>query len=132
VDAMYDSIVNRVGEKHPILIRAVLVKKIVEIAKEAESIDSFIYDIGSSDTDFFSTFVKGIIEREAVGKWINRDGDIASPVLTVDQHCGLLGCVAFEMWVSGQAFIKQEEAEIAAEMYCDSEGVGPSSTYQVK
>ena len=79
----------------------------------------FLEKIHASGPDFFSVFVRGIIEREANEKWIDRSGEreVGAPLLSVDEHCELLAknC-ARNTWASRVDFLKREQLEFVADV----------------
>lgn len=118
-EKIYNGISERITPEHSLLTRAVLVEKLVDIASE-NSFESFIQKIQASGADFFSTFIHGIIEREANDKWLDRSGDVNSPLLSVDEHCELLSFVAISMWESHVDYLKIDLLEFASDYFCES------------
>ena len=53
------------NENHPLLTRAVLVKRLLDVAEEDGGIDELLVQLGNSPTDYFAVFLKAILEREA-------------------------------------------------------------------
>src|SRR5690606_22878210 len=99
-EIIYDRVAERLGSDHSLLTRPVLVRRLVDIASESPSLDAFLERIHNSGPDFFAVFVRGIIEREANEKWIDRSGeqDVGKPLLSVDEHCELLSAIALATW----------------------------------
>ncbi len=75
--------------------------------------------LDKSGTDFFSVFVRNIIEREANEKWLDRvgQGEFISPLLTVEEHCELLSSVALTMWGSKVEYLTNDHLELAIELF---------------
>ena len=95
---LYDKVADRLkNTDHPVLTRAVLVRRLLDVAKEETDLDKFLLRLGQSQTDYFYDFVESIIERE-VHKWIDKSGT-NKPLLTLDEHHELLSLLAFEMWL---------------------------------
>ena len=129
---LYDKVSNRLGCDHPLVTRPVLVRRLVDIAKNSESIDEFLTRLQSSGGDFFSVFVQGIIEREALEKWIDRSGEVAQPLLTVKEHCELLALVALEMWQTRVDFLKVETLEFVTDYFSELKKKAPSLAAQIR
>ena len=118
-EAIYNRVAERLGATHSLLTRPVLVTRLLDIAGKSDSLENFIERIQSSGSDFFSVFVRGIIEREATEKWIDRSGDMGSSLLTVDEHCELLSLIAIGMWESRTEYLKKDHLEMIAEYFCE-------------
>lgn len=113
---------ERLSSDHALLTRAVLVKRLVDVAKKTRTLDGFLDQLQNSDADFFSVFVRGLIEREAHEKWINRDlkDGVGTPLLTIDEHCELLSQIALVMWEDRVDFLKRDGLEFAADYFCET------------
>lgn len=131
-EGIYHRVAERLGEDHSLLTRPVLVKRLVDIAQQSESLDKFIEQIHSSGSDFFSVFVRNIIEREANEKWIDRSGDIGATLITVDEHCELLALIAINMWETRIEYLKQDHLDIVAEYFCESKRLSSQKSQQVR
>ncbi|EOC1329130.1 hypothetical protein C3E80_16545 [Cronobacter malonaticus] len=129
---IYSRVVERLGEEHSLLTRPVLVKRLVDIAQQSVSLQKFIEKIHSSGSDFFSVFVRSIIEREANEKWIDRSGDIGATLITVDDHCELLALIAVTMWESRIEYLKQDHLDMVAEFFCESKRLTSQQAQQVR
>lgn len=131
-EAIYESVCNRLGENHALLTRPVLVKRLVDIAEASSSLESFIDQIQISGADFFSVFVRGIIEREANEKWIDRSGEIGTSLLTVDEHVELLSRVALAMWDARLDYLKRDMLEFESDLYCENKRKSPFQSQQIR
>ncbi|ADO10844.1 hypothetical protein Pvag_2685 [Pantoea vagans C9-1] len=129
---IYARVVERLGENHSLLTRPVLVKRLVDIAQQSLSLENFIEQIHSSGSDFFSVFVRSIIEREANEKWIDRSGEIGATLITVDDHCELLALIAINMWESRIEYLKQDHLDVVTEYFCDSKRLSSQQSQQVR
>jgi hypothetical protein len=116
---VYNRVSERLGPTHSLLTRPVLVRRLVDIAIETSSLDSFLERIHASGADFFSVFVRGIVEREAHEKWVDRSGEIGTPLLTVDEHCELLAQVALAMWDARVDYLKQDLLEFVTDYFTE-------------
>ena len=93
----------------------------MDIAERSSSVDEFLTLLETSGQDYFSVFVRGIVERKACDVWIDRSttGEIKGPLLTVDEHCELLSLIALEMWQSRVDFLKVESLEFVTEYFTE-------------
>lgn len=126
-EAIYESVCDRLGANHALLTRPVLVKRLVDIAEASESLTGFIDQIQVSGPDFFSVFVRGIIEREATEKWIDRSGEIGTALLSVEEHVELLSRLALAMWDARLDYLKRDLLEFESDLYCE---IKRKSTFQ--
>jgi hypothetical protein len=131
-DLIYDRVRERLGETHSLLTRPVLVRRLVDIACQSPSLEGFLEGIHASGPDFFSVFVRSIIEREANEKWIDRSGEVGSPLLTVDEHCELLSHVAVSMWEARLDYLKREHLEFVTDYFCETKRKNAFQTQQIK
>lgn len=131
--ALYEIVLRRFGDpKHPLLSRAVLVKRLFDVADKAEDLKRLVESLGSKPRDYFYQFVNAIVEREAQEKWLDKVGDPQMPLLSMDEHHELLALVAQEMWLGATNALTGEFMDAIAEMFCESKAKTPSVTRQVK
>ncbi|MBL4759571.1 MAG: hypothetical protein JKY80_01790 [Mariprofundaceae bacterium] len=133
-EGLYSKIIKRLGPKHPILTRAVLVKRLVDVIQESDSIDDFLCSLHTSGADFFAVFVRGLIEREANEKWIDRSGesDVGTSVLSIDGHNELLTYVALAMWESKVNYLKGDYLEFVADDFCETTRADAYQSQQIR
>lgn len=133
-EALYQRVSERLSPQHALLTRAVLVKRLVDVAKESPTLDDFLDQLQKSGADFFSVFVRGLIVREANEKWLDRDlkDGVGSPLFTVDEHCELLSQIALSMWESKVDFLKRDALEFAADYFCESARKNAFQALQVR
>ena len=130
--SLFDQVAEALGDRqHPLLTRAVLVKRLMEFAISNTARDQVIEKVSTAE-DYFGEFVGSIIEREAVEKWIDKTGELAQPLLTVDEHHELLADIALEMWVNENAALKADVLDAIAELYAESCGKDARITIQVR
>lgn len=136
VDAerIYERVSERLKPTHSLLTRPVLVRRLVDIAIQSPSLDAFLDRIHTSGTDFFSVFVRGIVEREANEKWIDRsgDGNIGEPLLSADEHCELLSLVSLAMWEARVDFLKRDNLEFVTDYYCETKRKNVFQSKQIR
>lgn len=131
---LYRCASERLGKDHALLTRAVLVKRLVDVATTCPSMEQFLDQLHQSGTDFFSVFVRGLIEREANEKWIDRSGDrdVGSPLLTVEEHCDVLSQVALSMWESRVDYLKRDSLEFVADYFNESNRKSTLQAQQIR
>lgn len=131
---LYQRLSERLTPDHALLTRAILVKRLVDVAKESLTFDDFLNQLQKSGADFFAVFVRGLIEREANDKWLDRDlkDGVGTPIFTVDEHCDLLSQVALSMWEAKVDFLKRDTLEFAADYFCEMAGKSTSQAGQVR
>lgn len=119
---LYLRVSERLSPDHALLTRAVLVKRLVDVAKKSPTLDGFLDQLQRSGADFFSVFVRGLIEREANEKWLDRDlkDGVGTPLFTVEEHCDLLSQIALSMWEGKVDFLKRDALEFAADYFCET------------
>lgn len=131
-EKVYNHISDRLKPTHSLLTRPVLVRRLLDIAIESTSLDHFLEKIYVSGADFFSVFVRGIIDREANDKWIDRSGEVGSPLLSADEHCELLSYVAMGMWEARVDYLKLDHLDFVADYFCESKRKTPLQTQQIR
>ena len=131
--ALYEMVVGSLGASHPLVTRAVLVRRLVDVASEDGSeLSGLLGRIGQRPQDYFFEFVSAIVEREAKIKWMDKSGEPPQPLLSVDEHHALLSMVAHEMWLSSTDDLRTDEVGFVAEMFTEEEGKSPSVSRQIR
>ncbi len=133
-EVLYHRVCDRIGASHALLTRAVLVKRLADVAMDSPSLDALLEKIQVSGPDFFSVFVRSIVEREAQEKWIDRSGkdEIGAPLLSVDEHIELLAQVAVSMWESRLDYLKRDSLEFVSDYFCESTGKSSHQAQQIR
>lgn len=131
-EIIYDRVSERLGKKHSLLTRPVLVRRLVDIASESPSLEDFLGRIHASGADYFSVFVRGIIEREAIEKWVDRSGEVGMPLLTVDEHCELLSLVALGMWEARVDYLNRDHLEFTTDFFSETKRKSAFQAQQIK
>lgn len=119
-ESIYVQVENQLELEHPLLTRAVLVERLLDIAEEGEDRLNLLDRIGGDPSDYFRQFIGSIIEREATGKWIDKSGEPAQPLLSVEEHYELLSELALEMWTNGVDRLPADIVTFVAEMFAES------------
>jgi uncharacterized protein YjbI with pentapeptide repeats len=130
--ALYDTVVSRLGVDHSLITRPVLVRRLVDIAERSSSMDDVLTKLQTSGNDFFAVFVRSIVEREANEVWIDRSGEVKQPLLLVEEHCNLLSLIALEMWQSRVDFLKTDSVEFTTDYFCETNRKSPGVAAQIR
>ena len=117
-EPVYDSVSKQLGSDHPLLTRAVLAKRLVDVAEQDE-IENLLMCLGTNVADYFFHFVNAIVEREVTEKWIDRSGFPHQPLLTVDEHHVLLAMIAKEMWITSSDAIDGDYLNLITELFAE-------------
>ncbi len=132
-EAIHNEVAARLkDEQHPLLTRAVLVKRLLNVAEEDGGLAELLEQLGHSPTDYFSVFVNAILEREAQEKWIDASGEAAKPLLKVSEHVELLSSVALEMWLLSTESVKVDLLDTIAELFCETRNLPAAVAAQIK
>jgi len=109
---LFETIASRLNEDHALLTRAVLARRLIEEYAKTDDREALIEEFSqATGEEYFDQFVSRIVRREANEVWIDRSGDPARPLLSVEEHHTILSSVAEEMWRSGVNSIKGETLE---------------------
>ena len=131
-EEIYSIISQRLGsESHPILTRPVLVKQLIEVFKDIDSLNNFVSKLESVNS-YFPEFVDAIIEREANLKWIDTSGEPFKPILTIEQHYELLSLLAEEMWINSSELMRDSVLDLIAELFSEQNKFNVQTTRQIK
>ena len=132
-DRLFAVVSERLGDdRHPVLTRAVLVKRLVDVATEDEDLSTLLDRIGRDQRDYFHDFVGGIVEREARFKWTDKSGDSLGALLTTDEHHELLSMVAQEMWLGATDELGTDVVTLVVEMFADAKKKSPAVARQIQ
>ncbi len=131
-DRLFSVVSKRLGDEHPVLTRAVLVKRLVDVAAEEDDLSTLLDRIGLDQRDYFHDFVGSIVEREARFKWVDRSGDSLGELLTNDEHHELLSMVAQEMWLGTTDELGTDVVTLVVEMFADAKQKSPAVVRQIQ
>jgi len=121
IDGIYSTVAARLGPGHPLLTRAVLVKRLFDVAVDTTDRNDLAQRLGENPHDYFYTFVNAIVHREAVDKWIARvAGEANEPLLSLAEHHQLLSNIALEMWQTGRNSLRSDLLSIVVDLFCES------------
>ena len=130
--ALFDEAADKLGPEHPLLTRAVLVRRLMDLAEDQARRHDLIESIRTDKEGYFDQFVESIMAREANEKWIDKSGDPARPLMAVLQHRVLLAEVAHEMWICETSALRAEVLESVVDMYAESNAMTTSTTNQIR
>lgn len=128
---IYNDFEQRLSRDHPLLTRAVLVRRLLDVAADTKGREELISHIQENPQVFFRQFVGSIIAREANEKWIDKVGDPAGPLISEDEHYELLSSIAQEMWGNKSESLRAEVLELIAELFADSKKKDKVVTNQI-
>lgn len=129
---IYDQVAARFAADHPLLTRAVLVRRLFDVTRGVRDVGELLSRMGNKPQDYFHQFVLAIIEREASEKWLDKEGREGRSLLSVDEHLALLAAVAREMWVSTTDALREDVVDVVADMFCDERQKSPAIARQVR
>ncbi|WP_242345074.1 NACHT domain-containing protein [Anaeromyxobacter terrae] len=130
-DLIYDDVSARLGPDHPLLTRAVLVKRLLDVAENVGDRDALLRTLEPHAEDFFPQFVDAIINREATEKWITNSGEPREPLLSREEHHQLLAMIAQEMWENRVDALSGPVLDSIAELYAEGREKGPDLARQI-
>lgn len=130
---IYETVSARLGADHPLLTRAVLVKRLFDVAGECVDQTELAAMLGNSPHDYFFTFVDAIVKREASEKWLEKvTGDVKVPLLEIDEHHELLANIAQEMWLSSVNSLRYDVLDVIVDIFTDGRHKKATVIRQVK
>lgn len=130
---IYETVSTRLGVDHPLLTRAVLVRRLFDVASNATDRNQLVALLGNNPQDYFYTFVDAIVKREASEKWLDRvSGDVLEPLLELGEHHLLLSQIALEMWQTSTNSLRFDLLDVVVELFCESRGKSARVVRQVK
>jgi uncharacterized protein YjbI with pentapeptide repeats len=132
-NGVYETVAARLGDDHPLLTRAVLVRRLFDVVSDAGDRNELAALLGNNPHDYFYTFVDAIIKREASEKWLARvSGEVMEPLLEQPEHHLLLAQIASEMWQTSSNSLRFDILDVIVELFCESRGKAPRVVRQVK
>lgn len=130
---IYAAVSARLKPDHPLLTRAVLVRRLFDVAAEKGDRPALMAMLGNAPHDYFYTFVDAIVRREASEKWLARvSGDVNEPLLTVNEHHQLLSLIAQEMWQTSTTSLRYDVVDALVDLFAESLGKRAVVTRQIK
>jgi hypothetical protein len=131
-DDLYSMFELRLGADHPVLSRAFLVERLIDLAESSETLEQLAAELGSAPQDYFFKFVETLVEREARLKWLDKSGDAAQPLLSLDEHHELLAAIAREMWQSSANALRLDVIDVIVDMFAEPKKRGPTFVRQIR
>lgn len=129
---IYQSITGQLGSGHPILTRAVLVKKLVDVANETTNLSRLLGRVAHDKSDYFFHFVEGIVDREAHYKWLDKSGLASSALLSTEEHHELLSMISEEMWIGATDRVGTDVLQTIAEIFAENRHKSPLVSRQIR
>lgn len=130
---IYETVAARLGGEHPLLTRAVLVRRLFDIASDCQNASDLAALLGTNPHDYFFIFVNAIVEREASEKWLARvSGEIMEPLLDVDEHHQLLSLIAQEMWQSSANSLRLDILDVLVDIFCEERRKSAAAIRQIR
>ena len=114
---------------HPLLTRAVFVRRIVDLARDT---DLEFVERANDVNDLFRPFIDSILEREIKYKWVDNSSGIAMSLLTTEEHHDLLGLLAEEMFLSKRTALPISTCQDYSDIFCDARRKSPMLARQVR
>lgn len=131
-ESVYETVAARLGDTHPLLTRAVLVRRLFDVLEGTDRA-ALVDLLGVNPHDYFFTFVDAIVKREASEKWLARvAGEVMEPLLLQGEHHQLLSHIALEMWQSSSTSLRYDVLDVIVEIFCESLSKSGAVTRQVK
>lgn len=130
---LYEQVRLRLGASHPGLTRAVLVRRLFEIA-ERGGVGALLQRLGAGYADDLYEVVNALVEQEAQEKWVAPSGPESSwvPLLSVADHHALLAQIAMEMWMTSGEAVSENHLETVVELFTEDRGKTPAITALVQ
>ena len=130
---IYETVAARLGMDHPILTRAVLVRRLFDVVENNAKREELVALLGNNPQDYFFTFVDAIVRREASEKWLARvSGDVMEPLLDIDEHHQLLSYMAQEMWQTSSNSLRYEVVDLLVEIFSEGKRKSGGVIRQIK
>lgn len=132
-EQIYETVAARLTADHPLLTRAVLVRRLFDVASTAASRDELASMLGNSPHDYFFIFVDAIIKREASDKWVARvSGDVMEPLLSIKEHHLLLSLIAQEMWQSSSNSVRYDILDVIVDIFVEGNKKSAAVARQIR
>lgn len=134
-EKIYEDVSKRFNStEHPLLTRAVLVRRLLDIAADKNNRQDLLRSLGNKPHEYFSQFIIAILKREVNEKWIDRSGadDAAKPLLSIEEHKELLSNIAQEMWINSTNALREDLIDLITELFCDKHSKNIVISRQVK
>jgi hypothetical protein len=130
-EKVYEVVSRRLGAEHPLLTRAVLVRRLLDIAASGD-ISELAVQLGTKPQDYFHQFVQAIIAREVGEKWLDKEGKEGQSLLSIDEHVDLLAAIAQEMWIACSDALPLDVIDAVTDIFCEQLQKSPVFTRQIR
>lgn len=135
-DRLYRRLSSKLGSDHPILVRPVLARKLVELMNDSRRkaddceriVDEFAPDENSQK--ILQKFIELLLRREASEKWLRpgTQNGALQQLLSWMEHAAMLEEIAEEMWTSSVECLGQDVLQSITQLFCESVGKSPAET----
>ena len=120
-EAIYETVSTRLGPEHPLLTRAVLVRRLFDVMSSDDDLVKLAELLGANRHDYFFTFVNAIVKREATEKWLSRvSGEVMEPLLATIEHHDLLSQIALEMWQASAKSLRPDVIDLVVDIFSEN------------
>lgn len=132
-EEIYQVVADRFMPDHPLLTRAVLVRRLFDMAIPLSNPTDLAQFLGTNPQDYFYAFVDAIVRREASEKWLARvTGEVMEPLLSVEEHHTLLSMIAHEMWQSATTSLRYDVLDTIVDLFSETAKKRGSAVRQIK
>ncbi|WP_411880675.1 hypothetical protein [Polaromonas sp. YR568] len=132
-EAIYGTVATRLGAEHPLLTRAVLVRRLFDVMSSDDDRMRLAELLGANPHDYFFTFVDAIVKREATEKWLSRvSGEVMEPLLPAVEHHELLAQIALEMWQASARSLRPDVIDLVVDIFSESRKKPANATRQIR
>jgi hypothetical protein len=131
--SIYKVVAERFAPDHPLLTRAVLVRRLFDVASEVADSSELGELLGTNPQDYLYAFVDAIVQREASEKWLSRvSGDLMEPLLSVEEHHRLLSLIAQEMWQSSVTSLRYDVLDAIVDIFAEEKRKPAAAIRQIR
>ena len=132
-EEIYETVATRLSPEHPLLTRAVLVRRLFDVAMNQSDRTALVALLGQNPHDYFFTFVDAIVKREASEKWLSRvSGEVMEPLLKPEEHHQLLSHIALEMWQTSTNSLRYDVLDVLVDIFSEGNKKGATDIRQIK
>jgi len=132
-EEIYETVVTKLGPTHPLLTRAVLIRRLFDVAMNLSDRTELAELLVQNPHDYFFTFVDAIVKREATEKWLSRiSGEIKEPLLKSEEHHQLLSHIALEMWQTSTNSLRYDVLDVLVDMFSEESKKRATDIRQIK
>ena len=125
---LYDQVKNKLGRAdHPVLTKALLVRRLIDIAIHEFDLEELLQLLGRSPEDYLSNFLEIILRRESTERWMSESG----PLLALDEHHELLSQLALDMWIGEVDTLGYDSINSTVEFFAESKNMDAGMQWKI-